>query len=189
MQRADRSLLDRCIRGDSAAQFELFDRLFDRLMSVARRYECDPQHRNAIVNTAFMRILQHLPNWQPTGTFEGWCHRIAVTSALSDLRDRKYQRVHEADPLDDHSDAAYTDVNEAVDALAQEDVQRLVDRLPPVTKQVFNLYAIDGWKHKEIAEQLGMAEGTSKWHLNHARKQLQRMLGIRAGLAALVLTS
>lgn len=174
---ANGSLLERCLRKDSAAQFELYKVLRDMLLSVAHRYERDALQRKAMVNTAFLKILDHLPNKNPDAPFEAWCRRIMINTVLNEQRNERTANGHgvlkQVDLADSHGPSAF---NGAEETIQTEELQRMMDQLPTVTRQVFNLYAIDGWKHKEIAEQLGMSEGTSKWHVNHARQTLQGML-------------
>lgn len=171
------SLLERCIRKDSAAQFELYKVLRNDLLSIARRYERDTQLRNAMVNAAFMKILDHLPTRDPSAPFEAWCRRITINTVLNEQRDRKVaDRNHAAIPVEHAENMYSTEVNGVEEMIETEELQHMMDQLPAVTRQVFNLYAIDGWKHREIAERLHMSEGTSKWHVNHARVHLQAML-------------
>ncbi|MBK9512231.1 MAG: sigma-70 family RNA polymerase sigma factor [Flavobacteriales bacterium] len=182
--RPDRSLLDRCIRKDRAAQFELFKLLYDLLMSVARRYEPDAQLQKALMNTAYLRILDNLHAWQPFAPFDAWCRRVAVNTAINDYRAKaSVARTVSLEPF--HETSANTIPNEVEEAIEAEELQRLVDDLPEMSRRVFNLYAVDGWKHREIAAELGISEGTSKWHVSHARQQLQ--LRIAEQYSALVI--
>ncbi len=174
---ANSSLLERCIRKDSAAQFELYKVLRDMLLSVAHRYERDALQRKAMVNTAFLKILDNLPTKHPEAPFEAWCRRIMINTVLNEQRNQRTANGHgvlkQVDLSDTHGPSAF---NGAEETIQTEELQRMMDRLPTVTRQVFNLYAIDGWKHKEIATSLGISEGTSKWHVSHARQALQGML-------------
>ncbi|HEY0976115.1 MAG TPA: sigma-70 family RNA polymerase sigma factor [Flavobacteriales bacterium] len=173
----DRSLLDRCIRRDSAAQFELFKLMRNDLLSIARRYERDTLLRNAMVNSAFLKILDHLPDRDPAAPFQAWCRRITINTVLNDQRDRKVAERAMVSMEVEHADAMHSvEINGVEEMIQAEDLQHMMDQLPTVTRQVFNLYAIDGWKHKEIASRLGMSEGTSKWHVSHARQVLQALL-------------
>lgn len=185
MIQVEPALLDRCIRKDSSAQFELYKHLRDTLLSVAYRYERDPQHRQAMVNTAFLKILDHLQQRDPRAPFEAWCRRIMINTVLNDLRDRRTAQGPEVSMEAEVADAHRgRELNGCEELFEAEELQHMLDQLPAVTRQVFNLYAIDGWKHREIAEQLGMSEGTSKWHVNHARERLRGMLekGVRSHL-------
>ena len=185
MLKAEHSLLERCIRRDSAAQFELYKLLRDMLLSIARRYEHDDLQRRAMVNTAFLKILDKLHTRNPEAPFEAWCRRIMINTVLTELRHRRTAEGRYGTADVDLSDNLHAvDMNGAEEAIQTEALQHMMDRLPAVTRQVFNLHAIDGWKHKEIAATLGISEGTSKWHVNHARQALQKMLemGMRSRL-------
>jgi len=100
-----------------------------------------------------------------------------INTVLNEQRNHRTANGHgvlqQVDLLDGHGPSSFNGAEETIQA---EELQHMMDRLPTVTRQVFNLYAIDGWKHKEIAESLGISEGTSKWHVNHARQALQGML-------------
>lgn len=130
-----------------------------------------------MVNTAFLKILDHLPDKHPDAPFEAWCRRIMINTVLNEQRNDRTATgsglLQQVDLLDHHGPSAF---NGAEETIRTEELLRMMDRLPMVTRQVFNLYAIDGWKHKEIAALLGISEGTSKWHVSHARQALQGML-------------
>jgi len=175
MLRISSRLLERCIRKDSAAQFELYKVLRDTLLSVAHRYERDALLRKAMVNTAFLKILEHLAKKHPDAPFEAWCRRIMINTVLNEQRNERRAN-GQSIPVALADDHAPTGFNAAEEFIQAEELQHMMDRLPAVTRQVFNLYAIDGWKHKEIATALGISEGTSKWHVSHARQVLQEML-------------
>ena len=170
------SLLERCIRKDSAAQFELYKVLRDALLSVAHRYERDALQRKAMVNTAFLKILDHLPEKHPDAPFEAWCRRIMINTVLNEQRNDRRANGHSRQ-VELVEALGPTEFNAVEEMIQTEELEHMMDRLPTVTRQVFNLYAIDGWKHKEIAASMGMSEGTSKWHVSHARQMLQQMLG------------
>ena len=173
-------LLERCIRrpADTAAQFELYKVLRDALLSVAYRYERDALQRKAMVNAAFLKILDHLPEKHPDAPFEAWCRRIMINTVLNEQRNNRRAEGlghgRHVELADHHAPAEF---NGAEEMIQTEQLRHMMDRLPSVTREVFNLYAIDGWKHKEIAAALDISEGTSKWHVSHARQALREMLG------------
>lgn len=177
MQGIDRTLLDRCIRKESAAQFALFKCLHDTLMSVARRYERDNGLQHAMMNAAFLKILDNLHQWRNEAPFGAWCHRIMVNTALNELRAHARTQPPMLRIEDTGAEArSEVDVNAVEETMAAEELQCMLDRVPPVSRQVFNLHVVDGWMHKEIAEALDITEGTSKWHVNHARQILRKQL-------------
>lgn len=170
-------MLERCIRKDSAAQFELYKVLRDTLLSVAHRYERDALQRKAMVNTAFLKILDRLPEKHPDAPFEAWCRRIMINTVLNEQRNERRANGHgHLEQVETTHGMGPSEFNLVEETIQTEELQHMMDSLPTVTRQVFNLYAIDGWKHKEIAASLGISEGTSKWHVSHARQALQSLL-------------
>ena len=172
-------LLERCIRrpADSAAQFELYKVLRNTLLSVAHRYERDALQRKAMVNTAFLKILDNLPKKHPDAPFEAWCRRIMINTVLNEQRNERRANGHgHVKQVEVERVPGPVEFNAVEETIQSEALQHMMDSLPTVTRQVFNLYAIDGWKHREIAGSLGISEGTSKWHVSHARQVLQELL-------------
>jgi RNA polymerase sigma factor (sigma-70 family) len=171
-------IIQDCIAQDRKAQAWLYKRCYAVLMSICLRYGNDESEAASLLNAAFLKILTKLKTWKEPVPFEAWIRRITINTAIDHYRkyQRKYAHVEYADMQESrHADLA-VDYNAADQQFDAEAVLKLVRDLPPMTQQVFNLYAIDGYTHREIAEMLSMAEGTSKWHLNNARKTIQKAL-------------
>jgi RNA polymerase sigma factor (sigma-70 family) len=171
-----RKLIDRCIEGDRLAQKEVYEKFFGRMYVVARRYVNDHEETLEIVNFSFLKVFKKLRKFGFKGSFEGWIMKIVVNTALDHIRsNKKYKEQirheedfeHTYDIEVDHKD------DENID---KDKIYSMIAELPPMTRAVFNLYAIDGFSHKEIAEKLEISVGTSKWHLSAARKNLQEKL-------------
>jgi RNA polymerase sigma factor (sigma-70 family) len=125
-----------------------------------------------ILITAFTKIFEKIEQFKSEGSFEGWIRRIVVNEALTYLRKNKSMYLEtELDQVD--YEPQYDRLS---DHLETEDLLRMIHELPPGYRVVFNLYAIDGFSHKEIAEQLGISENTSKSQLSRARTYLQKVL-------------
>jgi len=125
-----------------------------------------------ILITAFTKIFEKIEQFKSEGSFEGWIGRIVVNEALTYLRKNKSMYLEtELDQVD--YEPQYDRLS---DHLETEDLLRMIHELPPGYRVVFNLYAIDGFTHKEIAEQLGISENTSKSQLSRARTYLQKVL-------------
>ncbi len=120
-----------------------------------------------ILVTAFMKIFSHLSRFENKGSFEGWMRRIVVNECISAIRASK--RISYLEDQNVEIEAFETSDS----YLFTQDVQEMIDQLPHGCKMVFNLYAIEGYKHQEIAELLSISEGTSKSQLAYARKLLQ----------------
>lgn len=147
-------------------------------MSVCMRYKRDHDEAASAVNEGFLKILNNLEKYDSKLPFEAWIKRIMINHVIDDFRkNRKVQELIEyADFSERNEIDDPVDYNEADILFDTGDIEEMIKTLPPVTQKVFNLFAIDGYAHKEIAEFLNMSEGTSKWHLNSARKKLIDLL-------------
>lgn len=166
-----------CLKEDQRAQYQLYRYCYARIMTMARRYHPHPEDAAAQMNTAFFKILQHLKSWKKEQVpFDAWIKKIMINTLIDTYR--KKSREKQLQPLEDLStedQLSSTDFWPSA-ALDAEYLIAMIHQLPPMTAHVFNLYAIDGYSHKEIGELLSMSEGTSRWHLNAARNQLQQLL-------------
>jgi RNA polymerase sigma factor (sigma-70 family) len=164
----EKSLIQGCLKGYESYHFELYKRYAGKMMVVCKRYAGNKQEAEDFLQEAFIRIFEKLNTFNHKGSLEGWVRRVVVHTALNKLRTRKVY----AD-IDD--DAPFADAN-APDALNEMTIQellKLVQELPTGYRMVFNMYAIDGYDHAEIAELLGISEGTSRSQLAKARMSLK----------------
>lgn len=172
----DPQLLQAAHRGDRKAQYALYRVCFPVLMAVCVRYRRDQQEAVSALNSGFLKILQHLDRYRRDEVpFEAWIRRIMINTAIDEFRREKKWRdlTVFTDTIEREYPEEPLDWNEAEQRISVQHIESLLRRLPPVTQQVFNLFALDGFSHREISEMLGMSEGTSKWHVNNARKHLQ----------------
>jgi RNA polymerase sigma factor (sigma-70 family) len=172
----DPQLLIAAHKGDRKAQYALYRVCFPLLMAVCVRYKRDKQEAVSAVNNGFLKIINHLDRYNRDEVpFEAWIRRIMINTVIDEFRREKKWR--ELTVFTDQIERAYPEEpiqwNEAEQNLNIQFLEKLLQRLPPMTQQVFNLFALDGFSHREISDMLGMSEGTSKWHVSHARQQLQ----------------
>lgn len=162
-------------RGDRKAQHTLYRACFPVLMAVCMRYRRDEQEAVATLNLGYLKILNNLDKYRPDVPFAAWIRRIMINTAIDEFRHEKKWRetTFYSDSLERERSDEPLDWNEADLRFNAEQLEAMLRRLPPATQQVFNLFALDGYSHQEISEMLGMSEGTSKWHVSAARKQLQ----------------
>jgi RNA polymerase sigma factor (sigma-70 family) len=165
-------LIEGCRRKNAQAQQSLYDRYAGRLHALCCRYVKEKMEAEDVFITAFTKILDRIGQFKGDGSFEGWMKRIMINESLSYLRKNKNMY------LEREIEAAgrEPDYHSLESSLQAEDVMKMIDRLPSGYRIVFNMYAIDGYSHKEIAEQLGISENTSKSQLSRARMALQKML-------------
>lgn len=148
-------LIKGCLRRDRTAQQALFDLYSSRMYGVCFRYVKHTMEAEDILVTAFTKVFERLNQFKGEGSFEGWIRRIMINLEQAD-REPDYTR------MSDH--------------LETEDLLNLIQKLPPGYQLVFNMYAIDGYSHKEIGDQLNISENTSKSQLSRARVFLQKLL-------------
>ena len=160
-------MIKKAIRHDREAQKEIFDQFSPKMLGVCRQYVKDNHHAEELMLSGFLKVFTHLQKFKHEGSFEGWIRRIMVNTCLSYLRKKNPIK-----PTDEeyvyHDYATLSLENTSVN-----DIQKLIDGLPDGYKMVFNLFAIEGYKHSEIAEELGITVSTSKSQLFKARKWLQ----------------
>jgi RNA polymerase sigma-70 factor (ECF subfamily) len=141
-------------------------------MAIAMRYALDEHEAADIMSHAFVKMFRSISSFDGTkGNFHGWLKRIVINESLDHIKQRSRFSTQEMETADEP--AVSNTAIEQTDAAA---IHELIKQLPPATHAVFVLYAIDGFAHKEIAAQLKISEGTSKWHLSEARKILQQKL-------------
>jgi RNA polymerase sigma-70 factor (ECF subfamily) len=160
-------LIKKAIHNNREAQEQLFEQFSPKMLGVCRQYVKDLHHAEDLLLSGFLKVFTNLHSFKHEGSFEGWIRRIMVNTCISYLRKKN---------LVDLSDEDYIFNQEATVSLENtsvEDIQKLIDQLPDGYKIVFNLFAIEGYKHSEIAAQLGISISTSKSQLFKARKLLQ----------------
>lgn len=171
----EQSLVTACLRQDRRAQELLYKRFYGQMMALCLRYARDRDEAASMLNQGFYKVFEHLKRYDPAkGKLEGWIYRIVMNSAIDYYRSVIRQSRSEVfdEVMPDRMDSAES----ALDRLSAEEILALVQQLSPAYRTVFNLYAIEGMTHPEIAERLGISEGTSKSNLAKARRNLQAML-------------
>lgn len=172
----DKNILERCMKNERRAQYELYKQCFGILMGVCLRYERNKDDAEAVLNQAFLKILKNLDKYNPKVPFEAWIKRITINTIIDQYRKKSKQKVDYVDTLESTPGEGAVDYNEAEKKFDAEHLEKMIKKLPPVSQKVFNLYVVDGYNHKEIGEMLNISDGTSKWHLSFARKSLKEML-------------
>ena len=168
----EEELIAACRTQDRLAQQALYDRYAPTMLGVARRYIQRVEDAEDVLVEAFFKVFHHLDTYTGEGSFEGWIRRIVVNEALMFLR-RKHA-LQQAAELDERLDVPVR--SRASDQLEAQDILDLLDQLPTGYRTVFNLYVMEGYKHREIADLLGISINTSKSQLILAKKRLQELL-------------
>ena len=167
----DEELISGCVANDRRYQEALYRVHFPVMMRMIMRYTQDEEKAMTICNDGFLKVYKKIGSFGHKGSFQGWIRRI-VYHAMSDhfRKESKYIQFMVFDDFERKETEAI------LPELYLEDLLTLVDRLPDATSQVFRLYAVEGYNHREIGERLGISDNTSKWHLANARKKLKELI-------------
>lgn len=172
----DKELIQACRKNDRRAQNELYKRYFPLMSSIAMRYCSSVDDVHQMVNMGFLKVLQNIKQYNGKHKLATWMRTLLVNQIIDQYRKEKkhissvYVQYDEVENTADHS------LSLAEYHFAETELREMLAKLPSVSGTVFNLFAIDGFSHKEIASKLGISVGTSKWHVNEARRKLKKML-------------
>lgn len=166
-------LVKGCLQNDRRSQKQLFDLFFSDMMLVCMRYARDEDDAQEILQMGFIKVFAKIKMFNGEGSLRGWIQSIMIRTAIDHYRRRQRETRMVTYELENH------DQNEEAIAeitLSAEDIMLTIQQLPHTHRTVFNLFALEGYSHKEIADLVGITEGTSKWYLCEARKLLKKMI-------------
>jgi len=164
-------LLEGCQRGERLAQRMLFKEFYSFGMNLCMRYAANHQEAQEMLNDGFFKVLTKIDQFDPKFPFHPWLKTVLIHSAIDYHRRKKMMLFKE---IESASEIVIED--DILDSLAYEDALKVVQKLTPAYRTVFNLYVIEGFKHREIAAQLNISIGTSKSNLAQAKRKLQQLL-------------
>jgi RNA polymerase sigma-70 factor (ECF subfamily) len=165
-------LIKGCIDGERKMQQELYDRFAPKMYGVCLRYAGNTEEAEDILQEGFIKIFKKIGSYRGEGSFEGWIRRIFVNTAIEHFRRKTYLQ-----PITDKEEGTVEGTYLSVlDNLAEKDIIGLVQKLSPGYRTVFNMYVVEGYTHKQIAELLHISEGTSKSQLSRAKLILQDLV-------------
>ena len=165
-------LIKSCIAGDRKMQETLYYRYSPKMYAVCLRYSNHAEDAQDLLQDGFIKVFKNLEKFRGEGSFEGWMRRIFVNTSIEQFRRKnKLATVPEAKE-NNIEDSTFG----ALESMAEKDIIKIVQQLSPGYRQVFNMYVIEGYTHKEIGDILGINEGTSKSQLARAKVILQKMI-------------
>ncbi len=172
-------IVEGCLRGERRSQEALFKQFYGKMMAVCLRYISDRDSAQEVLQEGFIKVFDKLEVFDFKGSLEGWIRRIIVNTAIDAIRKNKRNPFLSDQDNDFKQDA----VDEVVEKekfelleIKSEIALASISKLSPAYRTVFNLYVLEDYSHKEIAEMLGINEGTSKSNLAKAKMNLQRIL-------------
>ncbi len=172
-------VLKGCIKGERNAQQSLYQACFQPLLNICMRYKNNEEDGVAILNDAFLKILTNLKKLDPEIPFEAWAKRITINCCINDYRKHRSKPnilSYDDDFVREPSIHAFEIEEEDHVGITLKQLKELLTKVPASSQEVFQLYVLEGFSHKEIGEILKISEGTSKWHLNNARGKLKDMI-------------
>jgi len=185
----DKNIVDKCKLGDSKAQQFIYEQFSPVMLGVCMRYLKNKMQAEDIMQESFMVIFSKAVQFKDKGSFEGWMKKIMINACLKfihknkgnylyDIDDVRDESVYSLHPSNEEHEINYKDIKSVIENtdFSKEDIMEAVSELPDGFRIVFNLYAIESYKHKEIAKILGVSISTSKTQLIRARKQLKEKL-------------
>ncbi|MCD7938296.1 MAG: sigma-70 family RNA polymerase sigma factor [Tannerellaceae bacterium] len=170
---SETQLIERCKKGERLAQKALYETYSRRMMAVCLRYINDRETARDILQEGFVKIFTSMDSYSGSGSFEGWMRKIFVNCALEHLR--KNDVLREAAGLENTAELVHTG-SSAISDISAAELMQLVQELPHGFRTVFNLYAIEGFSHKEIGDMMNITESTSRSQFTRAKQLLQKRI-------------
>lgn len=171
---SEQELIKRCLKGKPDAQRVVYEKHSGLVYAICYRYSKNAEDASDLLQETFINVFTHLKNFKSEGSFEGWIRRIAVNCAIRHYQ-KSAKRIDTGDIEMTYDATTYSD---AIDDLSAKELIKVINQLPDGYRMVFNMYAIEGYSHKEIGEALGISENASRSQLSRARKLLVDMVGI-----------
>ena len=171
----EHDLIEGCLLGNPIMQKKLYDQYAPKMFGICLRYAANSEDAKDILQDGFVKVFVNLGKFKGIGSFEGWMRRIFVNTAIEHYRKKNQLYAiseNQEENIPNHEVSA-------LDALEADDIIRLISELPNGYRTVFNLFAVEGYSHKEIATMMNISEGTSKSQYARAKAWLQEKIGNR----------
>lgn len=173
----DEDLVNNCSKGEANAQKALYERFSRRMFGVCLRYTSSKEEAEDILQEGFVKVFQAIGHYRAFGPLENWIKKIVVNTALDHYR-QKYSRIQETELFENSGEPV-----EPLQHYHAQELLNIIQQLPAGYRTVFNLHAIEGFNHREIADMLNITEGTSKSQFARARTYLIRLVNANSSVA------
>lgn len=164
------NIIEKCKNGNNIAREQLYKMFSARMFAVSIQYSRNKTEAEDNFQDSFIKVFESIRQYTGKGSFEGWMRRIFINTALE-----KYRKEHPIQLVEEYPDVEVEDIDENIN-IPEDSLLEFISQLPEKYRLVFNLYAIEGCSHKEIAKQMGISEGTSKSNLARAREILKKKI-------------
>jgi RNA polymerase sigma factor (sigma-70 family) len=183
---SDQQIIELCVRHDRKAQQELYDRYSRLLLGVCLRYATDKAEAEDILQDSFLKIFLNIKEYTGSGSFIGWLRKVAVNTAITHYHKNLKYKYHLE--IEEYESIETGVLSFEEDFYTSDELYRVLNELPSGYRMVFNLYAVEGYKHKEIGEMLGIDTNTSKSQYSRAkavlREKLEKLAKLKASYSA-----
>ncbi len=171
----EKALIEECIKGNEHAVHKLYKECYPLMKGISMRYQKNSIDAENAFNQGFMKALKNLKKYDQSKSFKSWFSRVIINVNIDIYRatKRHQELVVYKESISDH-EMSNPSIFDSDLKIEKEQLLKMIKSLTPMSYQVFNLYAVDGYSHREISQQLQISEGTSKWHLSVARKVLRK---------------
>jgi RNA polymerase sigma factor (sigma-70 family) len=173
----DEEIIKSCALGNNKAQKLLYDKYSRRMMGICLRYASNHEEAEDMLQEGWIKVFRNMQSFRFEGSIEGWIKKIMVNTSLDYLR--KNKKLQNQVAIDSTYDTLNSDIS-TTDSLSAKELLKTIQRLPAGYRTVFNLFAIEGYSHKEIAAMLEISESTSKSQYSRARAQLQKLIQLES---------
>lgn len=171
-----KKLVEACIKGNRSYQKMLYETMYSKMMAICYRYSHRAEDAEDLFQEGFLKVFSRIGDYNFKGSFEGWIRRIIVNNAIDTFRKNK-KKFSFSESLVEAGEIPDEIVSENIyGELSSKEILRIVQKLSPTYRTIFNMYVLDGYSHKEIAEELNISEGTSKSNLSKAKVNLRMMV-------------
>jgi RNA polymerase sigma factor (sigma-70 family) len=175
MESHEELLIDGCVAGDNKAYHQLYKKYSAKMLGICMRYSNSRDEAEDYLQEGFIKVFKYINQFKKEGSFEGWIKRIMINTALYNIRKQKKIDFVRMEAIPELENAEVYEEN-GLDHFEVTHLLSLIQNLPKGCNVIFNLFAVEGYSHKEIAEKLNISEGTSKSQLSRARSLLQMAL-------------
>lgn len=168
--------VERCLKGDRQSQKKLYEMFYGKMLSACSRYAENRDEAKDMLHDGFIKVFLNLDKYNFKGSLEGWIRRIIVNTAIDYTRKKKTNYSDfENEPSESEDESQAIIEIEKANQIKAEIMMELIQKLSPAYRTVFNMFVLDSYTHKEISEELGISEGTSKSNLSKAKLKLKKL--------------
>lgn len=178
IQQSEKDFIGACVNNEAWAQRKLYEDHFALMYPVCQRYATDDDEALDILHEGFIKVFRHISKYTVGTSLKAWIKRVMVNTAIDYYRKRSRRRVEDID----NAHSLSIDDPDVLSQMAAEEIIKALQHLSPAYRSVFNMYIIEGYSHKEIADQLGISESTSRSNLVKARQKLKELILIKGNL-------